>query len=471
MSREFRLGWPALLAASVCAALPCAQAAPAQKFDVVYQQASADYQAGRYAQAAHRLETLLPSSAKNFAVHELLGLSYASMSENAKALNQLTLAMQLKPDSATGHINLGAMFLRTGKENEAGEQFRKALQLEPANYDANRDLGELYVKTGHLAEAQPLLARAYQANPDAYDNGYDLAMADFLLDRLEDARQVIVALAKKQNTGELHNLLAQVDEKQGRFVDAANEYETAARLDPTEDNLFDWGSEMLVHRTYDAAITIFQAATARYPSSARLQIGLGLAFYSRDKYDDAVKTLLKAAALSPADPRCYYFLSKAYNSAPSQADEVTQAFRRYAALRPADALAQYYYALSLWKGRRSGAADVDVQQVEALLKRSIALNDRIAEVHLQLGDLHTDQHLYEKSVPEYQRALALNPNLSDAHYRLATDYVHLGQKDKAQEQFAAYQKLRAEHLAKVDKQHSDVMQFVYAAKPGQSSTQ
>lgn len=471
MSNKPGTGWSLLLALAGCATLLSAQRAVTQKPPVAYQRAVADYQAGRYAQAAQRLEGLVPGSPNNFELHELLGLTYASMSEYAKARNQLTLAVQLKPDSAAGRVNLGAVLLRAGKEIEAGEQFRKALQLEPANYDANHDLGELYVKAGHLAEAQPLLAKAYQENPVAYGNGYDLAMADFLLGRLDDARQVIVNLAKNQNTGELHNLLAQINEKQGHFVDAANEYEAAARLDPTEDNLFDWGSEMLLHRTYDAAITIFQTAAARYPDSARLQIGLGLALYSRDKYDDAVKILLKAAALSPADPRCYYFLSKAYNSSPSQADEVTQAFRRYAALKPEDAQAQYYYALSLWKGRRTGASDVDVHQVETLLKKSIALNDRIPEVHLQLGDLYADQHMYEKSVPEYQRALALNPNLSDAHYRLATDYVHLGQKDKAQEQFAAYQKLRAEHLAKMDKQHSDVRQFVYAARPESSSTQ
>jgi hypothetical protein len=46
------------------------------------------------------------------------------------------------------------------------------------------------------------------------------------------------------------------------------------------------------------------------------------------------------------------FLSKAYNSSPLQAGEVIQRFRRYAELQPGNALAQYYYAISLWKGKR-----------------------------------------------------------------------------------------------------------------------
>lgn len=461
-----------LMAVSGCATLLCAQALPTQqRLDSVYQAAVNDYRAGRYAQAAHQLESVLPSAAGSFEVHELLGLVYASMSENAKALNQLQLAVQLKPDSAAGRTNLGAMLLHSGNADQAAGQFRKALQIEPTNYDANHDLGELYANSGQVAQAQPLLARAYHTKPDDYDNGYNLAMADFLLGQLDEAREVIQQLARNKNTGELHNLLAQVDEKQGKFLDAANEYETAAHLDPTEDNLFDWGSEMLLHRAYEPAATIFQAAVWRYPRSARFEIGLGLSLYSQGKYDDAVKSLLNAAALTPSDPRCFYFLSKAYDSSPGQADEVTQAFRRYAALEPGNALAQYYYAMSLWKGRRSQGSTLDLHEVESLLKKAIALNDRLPEAHLQLGDLYADQHMYEKSVPEYLRALALNPDLSDAHYRLATDYVHVGQKEKAQQEFAIYQKLRAEHLAEVDKERADVKQFVYSAKSAASGKQ
>jgi len=54
----------------------------------------------------------------------------------------------------------------------------------------------------------------------------------------------------------------------------------------------------------------------------------------RGKYDEAVKALLAAADLDPADARCYLFLSKAYDSSPGQAGEVIQRFQRYAELKP-----------------------------------------------------------------------------------------------------------------------------------------
>jgi tetratricopeptide (TPR) repeat protein len=260
-----------------------------------------------------------------------------------------------------------------------------------------------------------------------------------------------------------------VEEKDGKFVAAANEFEIAAHMDPTEDNLFDWGSELLLHRAYEPAIDVFRAASQRYPNSPRLMIGMGMALYARGLYEDAVNALLKAADLDPSDPRCYLFLSRAYESSPGQAEEVIQRFQRYAELQPDNAWAQYYYAMSLWKGKQADGTSFDVNKVETLLKKSIALNGSIAEAHLQLGNLYADEHQYAESIPEYVTALSLNPNLPDAHYRLGTDYVHMGQKDRAQAEFTVYQKLRAQHLADLDKERAEVQQFIYSSKSEGSS--
>jgi len=435
-----------------------------QKLDRQYQSAVAQYEAGRYAEAAAQLEELLPHAPDSFAIHELLGVVYAALSQDAKAIPHLEEAVRLKPDSAAARTNLAASLSHSGKPALAGEQFRKALELEPQGFDSNHNLGEFYIQSGKMADALPLLERAQRIDPSSYDNGYDLAMAEFLTGQLAQARQLVQALVQKKNTGELHDLLGEIEEKDGRFVEAVNEFEIATHMDPSEDNLFDWGSELLLHRTYDPAIEVFKEATRRYPQSPRLMIGLGMALDLGGKYDEAVRALLTAADLDPSDARCYLFLSKAYDSSPSQGEEVIQRFRRYAELQPENPLAQYYYALSLWKGKRAEDASLDMKVVESLLRKAIALDEALPEAHVQLGNIYADQHEYEKSIPEYVRALELNPNLSDAHYRLGTDYVHTGQKDRAQKEFEVYQQLRAQHLAEIDKERAEVQQFVYSSK-------
>jgi len=48
--------------------------------------------------------------------------------------------------------------------------------------------------------------------------------------------------------------------------------------------------------------------------------------------------------------------------------------------------------------------------VEALLKKSIAMDGTFPDAHVQLGNLYADQHEYQQSIPEYEHALELDPN-------------------------------------------------------------
>jgi tetratricopeptide (TPR) repeat protein len=469
VSFRYRPLWSACLLTLLCSSAAASTPAKSQRLNQQFQAAVARYNAGQFAEAATQLEALLRDVPNSFDVHELLGLVYSAQSQDAKANAHLEAAVRLKPDSAPARTNLATNLVRMGKLPGAQAQFQKAVELEPTNFDTNHNLGELYIRLGKLSEAVPFLKAAQGIDPSSYDNGYDLSRAFLLTGQVSAARQQVQELIQRKDTAELHNLLGEIEEKDGKFVDAANEFEIAAHREPSESNLFDWGSELLLHRTLDPAIEVFQQASARYPNSPRLAIGLGMALYSRGNYDEAVKSLLRAADLNPSDPRCYFFLSKAYDSSPGQADEVIQRFRRFAQLQPHNARAAYYYAMSLWKGKRAEDPSLDLRQIESLLKTAIALDPKLAEAHLQLGNLDSDQHKYAEAIPEYVRARELNPDQADVYYRLGQAYVHTGQKDKAQEQLQIYQRVRAEHLAELDKQRAEIRQFVYSAKDDASA--
>jgi tetratricopeptide (TPR) repeat protein len=448
----------------VCRAAASADNKQSQRLERQFQTAVSQYNSGQFAAAAAGLESLLQDLPQSFEVHELLGLVYTAQSQDARANQHFEEAVRLKPASAAARTNLATNLARLGKLEAAGEQFRKAAALEPHNFDANHNLGEFYIQAGKVADAGPFLEQAQKINPTSYDNGYDLALVDLLTGQTNDGRQLIQSLLQEKNTAELHNLLGEIDEKDGKFVDAANEFQAAAHMDPSENNLFDWGSELLLHRTLGPSIEVFQQATGRYPNSPRLWIGLGMALYSLGDYDLAVKSLLKAADLNPSDPRCYVFLSKAYDASPSQADEVIQRFQRFAGLQPKNALAQYYYAMSLWKGKRAEDPTLDLRKIESLLSQALALDPKLAEAHLQLGNLYSDEKKYSAAIPEYVRARELNPDLTDIYYRLGQAYVRVGDKEHAQQEFQVYQERRAHHLAELDKQRAEVRQFVYSAK-------
>jgi tetratricopeptide (TPR) repeat protein len=414
-------------------ALPAAAQTPSKSnadLSVLFQSALAAYRAGQFPQAAAELEKILPRSPENFAVRELLGLVYASESQYGKAI----------------------------------EQLRKAVALKPHDFDANHNLGEIYVRAGKIAEAIPFLEEAQNAKPSSYENGYNLALAYFLTGRLAQSKQLINTLLAEKPTGELHNLLAQVEEKSGDYLAAANEFSTAAHMDPSEGNLFDWGSELLLHRTYDPAITVFQQGVERFPSSPRMWMGLGMTQSARGTYEEAIQALLKAAGLDPSDARCYRFLAHAYDVSPGPSEDVVQAFRRHAELEPRNSMAQYYFAASLLKGKTPETSSPEYQQVEALLRKAIELDARNAQAHFRLGNLYADQHQYDKAFPEYERAAALDPALPDVHYRLGQYYTHIGKKEQAQQEIAKYQDLRAKYLARLDKEGNEIQQFISSSK-------
>ena len=109
-------------------------------------------------------------------------------------------------------------------------------------------------------------------------------------------------------------------------------------------------------------------------------------------------------------------------------------------------------------------AGTDLGAVESLLQKAISLDDSLAEAHVQLGNSMPTSTSTRSRFPNMCGPWRSIQNLSDAHYRLGTDYVHVGEKENAQKEFAIYQKLRAEHLAEVEKERAEVQQFVYSEK-------
>ena len=227
-----------------CLPLAVAETRSAADLDHQFQSAVSSYNSGKFAEAATQLQTLVREVPESFEVQELLGLVYSAQSQDTKANPHLDKAVRLKPDSVAARSNLAANLSRLGKLDLAEIQFKKAAELDPKNFDTNHNLGESYVRSGKLAKASAYLEQAQRIDPSSYDNGYDLAMAYLLTGRLSDGRQLIHSLLKLRDTAELHNLLGEIEEKDGEFVIAANEYETAAHADPSESNLFDWGSEL-----------------------------------------------------------------------------------------------------------------------------------------------------------------------------------------------------------------------------------
>jgi tetratricopeptide (TPR) repeat protein len=320
---------------------------------------------------------------------------------------------------------------------------REQLRLQPASFQANHALGEFYVQQHNLKTAIAYLERARQIDPAHYENAYDLALAYLQTGMTAQSREVITALLGQKDRAELHNLLGDVEEREGHVDAAAQQYETAARMDPTEKNLFDLGSDLLRHRGFEPALKVFAFATGRYPQSARLRVGLGIAHYSLGQYDEAVATLCQAVDLDPKDTKAIDFLGKMYDVSPQFADEVTKRLAHLVQTYPDNSAANYYYALSLRKRVLQAESNDSQGGVEFHLLRAVKLDPCYADAHFELGLLYEDEKQDAKAMQEYQLTIKLRPDLSKAHYHLGRLYQKTGQPARAQKELDAFEALKA----------------------------
>lgn len=317
---------------------------------------------------------------------------------------------------------------------------RARAQREPRSFEANHLLGEFYLRQNQFAAGIRYLEQARALDPSNYNNGYDLALAYLQSGKTQESRRIVEFLLGSGDKAELHNLLGEVEAAEGHIEPAARQYETAARMEPSEKNLFDLGSFLLSHNGLEQARIVFEHAVGRYPRSAQLQVGLGVAYYSLSRYDDAVKALCEAIDINPRDAKPLDFLGKMYDVSPRYADAVTQRLASLVEADPQNAAANYYYGLSLRKRTSGGSANA--KRAETHLLRAVQLRPRWAEAHFELGLLYEDQQEDQKAIREYEAATRLGPEIAKAHYRLAALYRKSGQNDLAQRELRAFQALQ-----------------------------
>lgn len=336
--------------------------------------------------------------------------------------------------------------LFVGDVASAERQLQEAVRRAPGSFQAHHNLGEFYIRQNRLAAAIPHLERAQAIDPSHGVNGHDLALAYLQTGRLPEAKQQVQRLLQAKDTAELRNLLGDVEEAAGNLVAAAEEFQKAAHLDPTEENLFDWGNNLLQLGALEPATDVLSEGVKRHPRSARLQVGLGIARYSRAQYEDAIRSFCAAADLEPSDPRPHLFLGEMYGVSADLSPEITKRLARFVDRQPSHALGHFYYAMSLWK---SDPGVTPPRDVEAHLEKAASLDPRLAKARFQLGVLYSDQRRYPQAIAALEEAVRLEPEMAQAHYRLAQAYRRTGRKDLAEKELETFERLRPREASPV----------------------
>jgi len=249
----------------------------------------------------------------------------------------------------------------------------------------------------------------------------------------------------RTDSARLHNLLGSVNERRADDLDAAKEYHRAAEIDPSESNIFDLGTFLVQHKKYvgfvDEAIKFFRYGVAQFPRSSKMMVGLGVALYASEQYDEAVRVFCAAVDLDPTDRRPVEFLGKARRVSPELAEEVDRRLQDFAERHPENAAMNYYYALSLWE-RGGGEEGKNLDKIEGLLRKAEIESPGWYEPHYQLGVLCESEKRYPEAIREMQKTVKIEPGFAPGHFRLAVLYKRSGEKSKAAQESAIVQRIK-----------------------------
>jgi tetratricopeptide (TPR) repeat protein len=268
-----------------------------------------------------------------------------------------------------------------------------------------------------------------------------------------------------------HHLLGDLDEKLNDPLDAVREYEHAARVYPSEQNYFDWGSELLLHKAAQPAVEVFSKGAGLHPQSARMLAGLGAAQYAVRSYEDAAHNLCKASDLKPNEAAPYLYLGQMEKTVNAPLPCAEEKLARFAEQQPANAAANYYYAISLMKREKDSVSGGDPRAAKTLLEKSVRLDPKYGAAYVALGALAVQRGDYAQAIKEYQQAIAVTPQLSEAHYRLSLAYKRSGDDAAAKREMETYQSAEKAESAQVDEENRDLKQFLVILKSQPAAAQ
>jgi arylsulfatase A-like enzyme/Tfp pilus assembly protein PilF len=194
------------------------------------------------------------------------------------------------------------------------------------------------------------------------------------------------------------------------------------------------GESALRRQDWVKAAEQLQRCLELNPNFDNAMTGLARALAKLNRVDDAKSWLSKALQSNPQNYRAWYQLGLlAAGSDPAAAQS---AYRRAVAIQPNFPPGQRELGMLLFQQKNYAAAAPH-------LEKAITLGLEDAHLRNFLGICYDRTKRTSKAVREYQRALALDPKLAEAHLNLAYAYQLLRRVKAAQEEYKTACQLEA----------------------------
>jgi len=246
------------------------------------------------------------------------------------------------------------------------------------------------------------------------------AMAELQAEKLDDALNHAEAAGENPTA---KAVLGDIQEKRGKFDEAANAYREAVKLAPNQEEYrVTLAYDLIQHQSFPAAIEVLSQSAPLFPKSARIRTLLGIAQYSDGDIDDAVATLAKAITVDPNVESAYRCLAQiVLQSSSAPPKEAIDHLCRWNTV--------VCSAMKLRVARENNDAAQQNQAI-AVLKQAPAGN---IVARCELARAYEWTNRLQDARPEMETCVRADPTPQN-HYRMGLIYKRLGLDELSQKE-------------------------------------
>ena len=291
-------------------------------------------------------------------------------------------------------------------------------------------------------EAAQIFTRAARDYPSSFEAHYNLALAEFALQKFFEARAAldgVTQLSRQQQLAREY-LLGKILDSTGNAAEAERNLVAAFNGAPQQENYaLDLGLFYLRRENYPRAVSTLQAGVKQHPESIFLGLGLGLAQVFGDHPSHAVATCKRVLAIDPAFAPARLLMTVAYYINGENENCVRESESTLQTNAAAIPYLYYLHAAALLKlnskdyGRMLQDLNSAIRQIPACSFCYLAAS----KVHQEKGD-------EAAAITDLETLVSrIDPQFSQAWYRLGTLYQHAGRADDASIALARFRAIKA----------------------------
>ena len=359
-----------------------------------------------------------------------------------EALQPLSEALRLRPDSVEALWLMGVLSLELGRFEEGVPHVAHLIELAPEETRPRLLLGSLLEILGRVDDAvaqyRQVLAR------DPYHRDALMVVGKLALQAEDEAaaRPIIESLVARYPTDPgaqiLHGRLYALG---GAYREALVVLQSAILLDPSESA----EAQYLLGTLYaelgrvDLARQHLETALQLLPENGPSILQLGLLAADEELAEEALTYFERAVELMPEDARAHFRLGEARQYL-REMNAAEEAFRTAITLNPELPEARLQLGMLYLETSRNDAALTELTTAAALVPDDATIRHQLGRAAMAVGDESTAHR-------EFEAALQLDSFLSEAYLALGNLMVRQGQSERGRGLLTRFRDLQRDEAA------------------------